>query len=208
MGGRGSGTWYRWDKTTKLDDGLRLDINQLVRGGSIPPRGRKTGALEWTSARTNEHYASIGYEINTDNPDSMWMRVYYTSTIRGKKHDMDYKIPLTTTKPHYGGRRFWFICPRTGARAAVLHCPPGSKWFASRKAYNLKYHSQSEGPDYRDINRMWKLKNKLGGESFYRRPKGMHRKTYDRLFDEIIQAEEVCDMHFLRRFGNMTGSKS
>lgn len=207
MGGEGSGNWYRWDKKTKLDEGLKLNINKLVRDGLFPSRGWTTGTLEWTYTRTKEHYAGIGYEINTGNPDDMWMRVRYTTTICGEKHDMDYKISITTTKPHYGGRRFWFICPRTGARAAVLYCPPGSRWFASRKAYSLKYLSQSEGTDHRAINRMWKLKNKLGGENFYRRPKGMHRKTYDRLFDEIIQAEEVCDMHFIQRFGNMTGRK-
>ena len=207
MGGKGSGSSYRWDKKTKLDEGLKLNINKLVRDGLSPPRGWTSGTLKWTTTRTNEYYASIGYEINTGNPDNMWMRVHYTSTIRGEKHDMDYKISITTTEPHYGGRRFWFICPRTGARAAVLYSPPGSKWFASRKAYNLKYLSQSEGPDHRAINRMWKLKNKLGGENFPRRPKGMHRKTYDRLFDETLLAEEVCDMHIIQRFGNLTGRK-
>jgi len=207
MGGKGSGSGYRWNKKTKLDEGLTLNINKLVRDGSIPSRGWTTGTREWISARTNDPVSSIGYEINTGNPDNMWMRVHYTATIRGEKHDMDYKITITTTEPHYGGRRFWFICPHTGARAAVLYCPPGSKWFASRKAYNLKYFSQSESPDHRAISRMWRLKKKLGGENFPRRPKGMHRKTYDRLFDEIIQAERVCDMHYIRRFGYLIGRK-
>jgi hypothetical protein len=207
MGGKGSGNWYRWDKKTKLDEGLTLNINKLVRDGFIQPRGRTDGTLEWTYARTKEYYANIGYEVNTENQDNMWMRVYYSTTIRGEKHYMDYKISITTTKPHYGGRRFWFICPHTAARAAVLYCPPGSRWFASRKACNLKYFSQSESPDRRAISRMWKLKKKLGGENFPLRPKGMHRKTYDRLFDAVIQAEEVCDMHFIRRFGSMTGFK-
>ncbi len=208
MGGRGSGSWYRWDKKTKLDEGLKLNINKLIRDGYFSPRGWTSGTLKWTNTRTKEHYASIGYEVDTRNPDDMWMRVYYNTTIGGEKHDMDYKISITTTKPHYGGRRLWFICPHTGARAAMLYCPPGSRWFASRKAYSLKYLSQSEGTDHRAINRMWKLKNKLGGENFYRRPKGMHRKTYDRLFDEIIRAEEVCDMYMIQRFGSMTGRKS
>jgi hypothetical protein len=167
-----------------------------------------SGTLKWTYTRTNEYCASIGYEINISKPDEMWMRVYYTTTIHGEKHDMDYRISITTTKPHYGGRRFWFICPHTGTRAAVLYSPPGSKWFASRKACNLKYLSQSESQDHRAIARMWKLKNKLGGKNFPKRPKGMHRKTYDRLFRETLLAEEICDIHFIQRFGHLIGRKS
>ena len=35
----------------------------------------------------------------------------------------------------FGGRRWWFICPRTGRRVLKLHKPSGALTFASRQAY-------------------------------------------------------------------------
>lgn len=205
MGGRGSGTWYRWDTKTKLDDGLRLDMNKLIRDKLVKPNVHAYGTLTWTSTRTGEERGNIGYEVNTRNPDDMWLRVYYTSTIHGEKHKMDYKIRLTMTTPHYGGKRFWFLCPLTGKKSSVLHSPPGSKWFASRHAYNLKYSSQSEGPHDRVISRKFRLQRKLGGEQYYIKPKGMHQKTYDRLLRQYWKAEQEADRwlcsEFQRRFG-------
>ena len=58
---------------------------------------------------------------------------------------MDYKVRLVTTKPNYGGRRWWFICPlvrRDGGpprRVAKLYLPSGGKYFGSREAYGLTY---------------------------------------------------------------------
>jgi hypothetical protein len=39
----------------------------------------------------------------------------------------------------FGGRRWFFVCPRTGANAAKLHLPSGADTFACRKAYRLGY---------------------------------------------------------------------
>jgi hypothetical protein len=118
---------------------------------------------------------------------------------------MDYKIRLTFTTPHYGGNRLWFLCPLTGKRTSILYSPPGSKWFASRYAYNLKYKSQSEGPFGRAADRKFRLQRKIGGDHYYKKPKGMHRKTYDRLLQEYFQAGEASDnmlyAEFQRRYG-------
>jgi len=205
MGGLGSG---RDESTAKLDEGLRLDINKLVREGLIPRRNiHQFGTLTWTSKRTGEKTASLGFETNTTDSDDMWIRLYYTVTIQDEKHDVDYKIRLTTTQPHYGGKRFWFLCPSTNRRTSVLYSPPGSRYFKSRHAYNLKYSSQSKGPYDRANDKAWKLKNRLGGENYYRRPKGMHRTTHERLTIKLWQAEAEADQYFsemvMSRFGNL-----
>jgi Response regulator receiver domain len=48
------------------------------------------------------------------------------------KQDVDSWIELATTPQPFGGRRWWFVCPRTGTRVAKLHLPPGAPTFASR----------------------------------------------------------------------------
>lgn len=207
MGGWGSGR-YGYTTTAKLDEGLRLDINKLKREGQVALHVWASGSLLWTRVSSGEQVASIGYEVNTTNPEDMWMRVHYTHTPyhSDEPEKMDYKIRLTTTQPNYGGKRLWFICPITGKRTSVLYSPSGSKWFASRYAYKLKYGSQSKGAQDRAIDRMWKLKNKLGGEEFYRRPKGMHKQTFERKLEEIWEAEEVADgylAHYLLKFVNL-----
>lgn len=206
MGGSGSGRQMFWSDITKLDDGLRLDINKLVRDRLISTDCWRSGTLTWTSTRTGQERGNTGYEINTRNPDDMWLRLYYTKTIRDEKHSMDYKIRLTASRPHYGGKRLWFLCPLTGKRTSVLYCPPGSKWFASRHAYALKYQSQSEDQFGRAVNRKFRLQKKLDGENYYRKPKGMHKKTYDRLLREYWRAEQASDnllaVAYMQRFGS------
>ncbi len=208
MGGYGSG---RSHETAKLDEGLQLNINKLKRDGMLDFNTWRSGSLKWTRVSTGEETASIGYETNTLDPEDMWMRVHYTHTsyYDDEPHQIDYKIRLETTQPNYGGKRLWFICPVTQKRAAVLFKPAGSKRFASRYAFNLKYQSQSRSAHDRAIDRMWTLKNRLGGDDYWCKPKGMHWKTFERIVQAIHEAEEVCDGYLaqfvMRRFGSLEG---
>jgi hypothetical protein len=54
---------------------------------------------------------------------------------------MYYTVTLVSTVPHYGGRRWWFICPIKKIRASKLYLPPGATTFASRQVYGLTYRS-------------------------------------------------------------------
>jgi hypothetical protein len=45
---------------------------------------------------------------------------------------VDYKVRLVTTKPNYGGRRWWFICPlvrRPPRRSEALSAVPDGTCF-------------------------------------------------------------------------------
>lgn len=205
MGGYGSGR-NGFSTTTKLDEGLRLDINKLKRDGMLSFNSWRSGRLIWTRVSTGEEIGSIGYETNILNPDDMWMRIHYTHTPYGADPiKMDYKIKLTTTQPNFGGKRLWFVCPLMGKKTTVLYSPSGSKWFASRYAYNLQYSSQSKSEHDRAIDKMWRAKDKLGKDGLYMRPKGMHESKYERILNEIDEAEAVCDNYlyqFIERFSS------
>lgn len=189
MGGIGCGDWYRGRKSY-LDDCRRLCINRMAKLKAISPNGRTSGSWVWTDVETGEKTSSIGYESCTTDPENMYLRLHYTFTETGEK--VDYKIKLVTTCPNYGGKRFWFICPYNGKRVAKLSLPYGAIYFASRHAYGLKYASQSETVQGRAINRMWKYKNKLGGDFFPIRPKGMHERTFERLLAAADKADEIA----------------
>lgn len=53
----------------------------------------------------------------------------------------------------------------------------------------------------RAIDKKWKLHDKLGGNKYYIKPKGMHQKTYDRLLQEYLDQEELCSTLLYERFG-------
>mgnify|MGYP003544139355 FL=1 len=91
-------------------------------------------------------HATIRYEADLRDTDNAWLRLHY----RANGEAVDYKVQLVTTKPNYGGHRWWFICPivrRDGGpprRVAKLYLPSGSKYFGSREAYGLTYTSCQE----------------------------------------------------------------
>ena len=70
--------------------------------------------------------------------------------------------------------------------------------FLSRRAYRMAYASERGGPTERSHTRQGRLYAKLGGEYRFfeqcppRRPKGMHRRTYERLLAEV---ERAVDTH-------------
>ena len=142
MGGYGSGrsggrpTTDRWAHA--------LTLSKLLRDGLFRPGCAWSGSLVWTNTTTGERVGSISYEAHL-RQDSGRVRLRYTTTRwDGERRESDYWIVLETTPQPFGGRRWWFICPRTGVRAAKLHLPNGAFTFASRQAYRLAYACQRE----------------------------------------------------------------
>jgi hypothetical protein len=74
------------------------------------------------------------------------------------------RVRLLWTVPTYGGRRWWFQCPRTGRRTTKLFLPNGGWHFWSRQAYGLGYACQREGRFDRLQRRAATLNRQLGGE--------------------------------------------
>jgi hypothetical protein len=88
---------------------------------------------------------------------------------------------LETRPQPFGGRRWWFVCPRSGHLVAKLHLPNGAYTFASRRACRPGYRSQREAPRDRSITRAFKLRDRLGGEGgigdYIPKPKWMRWST-------------------------------
>ena len=86
--------------------------------------------------------------------DEKYVRFYYTQTdnCTGEKKDFDYKVQLEETQCHFGGARFWFICPLyknkkyCGRRVGVLY--KDGDWFGCRHCYELTYTSRNVNRRY------------------------------------------------------------
>ena len=107
---------------------------------------------------------------------------------------MQEPVELEWTPCNFGGERPWFLCPsiRCGRRVAALHA--AGKYFLCRHCYDLSYQSQRDNKMYRALHRAQDIRQRLGGsanmmEPFPEKPKGMHWRTYERLWWEHHEAE-------------------
>ena len=85
--------------------------------------------------------ATIGYEGYMRTQDG-GLRLSYSVTAHGTEHKAGCWIDLVTTPQPFGGRRWWFVCPKTAKRVSKVYMPPGAVTFASRGAHRLAYKSQ------------------------------------------------------------------
>ena len=153
MGGHGSG-WHRSKKTT-AEDCLILSMDTFVRRQALVPGGHTRGGWGWWREGESDPFARIGYEVDATNPDRAWLRLDYS--VNGTP--VDCRVQLTTTRPTYGGQRWWFICPLQRRdngpprRVAKLYLPPCERYFGSRVGYGLTYTSCQESGQFRSLFR-------------------------------------------------------
>ena len=76
-------------------------------------------------------------------------------------------------------------------RVAILYGP--GRYFLCRHCYDLSYQSQRDNVMYRALHKAQSIRERLGGsanmtEPFPEKPKGMHCRTYERLWREHYEA--------------------
>ena len=131
----------------RLQDGLWLDLNKLVREG-FWPRGNEplTVSTQWTSNRQGA-IASARITIQKEAED----RGSLSIVLIGK---LEQRLDLIGQSRHFGGRQWYFLCPVTGKRCSVVWLPPGAKYFCSRQAWGKQaaYSTQFQSPFDRAIS--------------------------------------------------------
>lgn len=118
------------------------------------------------------------------------------------------RVRLTWTEPTYGGRRWWFVCPRTGYRTPKLFLPNGGWHFWSRQAYGLGYEYQREGRFSLLQRRAAMLNKQLGGgwdvwDLPPSKPKWMRWRTYNRKYQHWERVAEEADAEFNTRLASL-----
>jgi hypothetical protein len=205
MGGYGSG---RSGGRPTVEGGLTLDLPRLFKDRFLKVGAWTSGTLRWTVVGSGEETASMGFQSHLGE-DSGYVQLNWTSRDRwsGETRQCENRITLTTRPQPFGGRRWFFVCPRTGANAAKLHLPSGAYTFACRKAYRLGYRSQRETPNDRALSRAFALRGKIGGKGriggYIEKPKGMHWRTFKRAKERIHGAEEIVEAHLTLQLGRL-----
>ncbi len=151
MGGSRSGNhWPRWNKKAVVDDCLSLDANHWMREGILKAKDISSGTWRWTYRNGNSF--SIKYEVNTWDMTDPFVELCYSWVLGTSKQQesADYCVRLTTSRPHFGGLRWWFVCPLIvngrpcNRRVGKLYLPPPARYFGCRDCHDLTYTSCQE----------------------------------------------------------------
>ena len=191
MGGYGSG---RHCGRPTADMSLRIDLAWLLRTGRAREGWMKSGSLSWSYG--DEPAGSISYTADLLTPGDERLDLRYRRRVRDKWEEAQQTIRLCHTRPPFGGKRWWMICPYSGRRVGKLYKPAGGDRFAGRKAWRLTYNSQRAATDDRPFNAMTKLQKRLGSQEGWEtplmRPKGMWHRTFQRHLDRYWELDAQC----------------
>jgi hypothetical protein len=171
-----------------------LDVNRLHRDGCLRPGW--SGGRQWSI--NGEKVASINLHAEAGRLKLS----YRVRFFGGEWESLEETVRIVRVPCRFGGTRPYFICPGVvnhvacGRRVAKLHGP--GRYFLCRQCYRLAYASQSEGGLDRALRRTNKVRMRLGGEPgmvspFPPRPRGMWRRTYERMREQVFEAETLAD---------------
>jgi hypothetical protein len=188
-----------------LQDGLKLDLNQLARQGFIK-FGADIGAraISWSDSYQREITRGV---ISADMRDCShaWFRIAMGRFLQ--------QIALVSRPRHLGGHQWFFLCPATGRLATVLWQPPGASEFCSRQAWGrqVAYASQFLDRDSRAHYGQSKINSRLCSIGkfdpeqwkFPPKPKGMRWKTYNEYEEKFDHYEGILNDRLFAKLGGL-----
>lgn len=176
------------------DTSKRIDIAWMMRKGLAAPGRTIYGTLSWTVR--GDPAGSISYTADMTDPHAAELRLSYSRGEGSDREQVKQTVQLVYTEPNFGGRRWWMVCPFKGDRCGKLYLPNWGDRFAGRQAWRLGYHSQRVAHRDRPFEKLFRLQKKLGcyegWEAGLYRPKGMHRKTFERHLERYWELDEQC----------------
>jgi hypothetical protein len=177
-----------------LEDGLKLDLNQLVRDGIVVP-GVVTAPRTtfWQVAGSRDVVAVAVITANLTDLACPRFRI----RMRG----LDQTIDLIAQQRQFGGVQWYFQCPVLGLRASVLWKPPGAEKFCSRQSWGkqVAYQTQFVGQAGRAQIGTERTRSRLGSDKKHPvdwqllppKPKWMRWPTYESHIERYCGYEEV-----------------
>ncbi|MCI0588408.1 MAG: hypothetical protein L0323_16375 [Planctomycetes bacterium] len=147
---------------TPVEACLALDAGILARGGTFL-RGAGAGRLSWKNAFGQE-VSSVLWDLEPTAAGAVLLRLRYTvrrwgGFERNQGEEVVEAVRLQTTRPNFGGVRWWFACPLAaayspcGRRVSRLYLPPGGRYFGCRTCYGLTYRSVQERRSWHELSR-------------------------------------------------------
>jgi hypothetical protein len=193
----------RYRERIRLEDGLKLDLNRLIRQNLVRPGAAWGSTILWSYRYSGEEIVSGRVSADMTAERSGWFRL--------QLGEMDQRIDLVATARHFGGRQWYFVCPRSARRVSTLWKPPGAQFFASRQAWGRQcaYGSQFESPRDRALSAAQDIRYRLGGKEFESiidgvpppKPKWMRWRTYEKIIRRCDTYEAMINRQLAALLG-------
>lgn len=189
--------WYRFEKKQTTDDLLRLSIGWLKKHNYLRENAIINGKLIWSRTYGEGNTREIG---------SLFCTSYFIGEKRsltlayryGGKEDINLNIPIDCSSPYYGGKRYWFLCPKCGKRVAFLY---GGKYFWCRCCHNLSYPTQQMSFMSRMLEKSKKCEARVSEDGFKKR--WLHWSTFEKYMDKSEHYERLSLVALYRTLRKM-----
>ena len=148
MGGTGSGRWTYHEKRRTVEECWAMSISEVGRIVDFSKPESISHLLRPTIPKTGKRMSPVRTKSKVGDDGKPLLGLSYTVKDRqGLEHRVEEVLRLQTTRPTFGGVRWWFSCPRMldgeecGRRVGKLYRPPRSRTFACRHCLELSYES-------------------------------------------------------------------
>lgn len=171
MGGTGSGRWTYHDKKTTVEECWAIGISEIARRVDLQNPGGGSGSLRPLQPATGHRMPPVRIKPKVGPEDKPVLILSYAVKDRwGFERRIEETVRLQTTRPHFGGSRHFFSCPRAtdgrecGRRVGKLYRPPDQRRFACRHCLDLTYQSSQRSHRYDRLCRL--VAGEGSGEAF------------------------------------------
>jgi hypothetical protein len=158
MGGFGSGAWADV-MTRKVNTDLcrSISVKRLKMMGVFDDSPDPVYSISWISDLGDDAGKVIITPQVSGNGNKTSLRLKtegIVTTAGGFVTVTGQDVSITTTPCHYGGGRYWFLCPASvdgvlcENRVGMLYLPPGAKVFGCRQCHDLTYESCQQSHKY------------------------------------------------------------
>lgn len=185
-----------------VDDGLRLDVHKAVLASK-----HRHGWFRWSWSRGDEPVGWISLAVTLHGDQAGTLALRYQCN--GEPFDQRFRLEAEPCR--FGGRRWFAICPATGARAGKLYSLGGAGFHARRRYRRVAYRTQRAPKAIDRVmmrrDRILTRKLKSDDPDFVPKPKWMRHKTYERLLSQLWEAQEQIDVHCAVLIARLGGLK-
>ena len=145
----------RWTSRGTVEEcTIQLSVEECAHCGLFGLRPGDSGFIRWLSKPDGAPVGRLNYEIRPHGPDGqaicfLRQALTFDGTLRMGSGQT---VPVTTTHPHFGGKRYWFLC-ECGRRSGRLYLPAGETLFRCRLCCDLTYQNSQEHNTRRGVLR-------------------------------------------------------
>ena len=147
-----------------VDDCIALDTSMLRKNGMLMDFMNHRLQRRW---QLGSNLVGDIFLTTTFTGDIAYPSLQIDGTCFGRP--VMQTVQLVSRQMRFGGKRWYFVCPRTKRPCSKLMLPPGGKVFASVKGWGMSYRSQYDNAVTRAQKAIGALNRRSDGLSKYAR---------------------------------------